>query len=172
MEVLEPNASSIEDRTLTMIEAAARGLRTYAMFCPLLPGIADSPDQIDRLVKLAVEFRAEEIFAELINPRGRGLRLCQEALELWGYEAEAKAIGAIRKQAAWSAYVVKPHPHGPEECPKALGHLQAAVPTVPQPASFGARRGYQEGRRRRDLAWGGARQVWLTIEVLLRQGHP
>jgi DNA repair photolyase len=106
MEVLEPNASPIEDRTLAMIEATARGLRTYAMLCPLLPGIADSPDQIDRLVRLAVEFRAEEIFAEPINPRGRGLRRCQEALELWGYEAEAKAIGAIRKQVTWSAYVV------------------------------------------------------------------
>jgi hypothetical protein len=27
-------------------------------------------------------------------------------LELWGCEAEAKAIGAVRKRAAWSAYVV------------------------------------------------------------------
>jgi len=106
MEVLEPNASSIADRALSMVEAAARGLRTYAMLCPLLPGIADSPDQIDHLVKLAVEFRAEEIFVEPINARGPGLRLCQDALDQWGYEAEGKAIGAIRKRAAWSAYVV------------------------------------------------------------------
>lgn len=106
MEILEPNASSVADRAATMIEAAARGLRTYAMLCPLLPGIADSPEQIDRLVKLAVEFRAEEIFVEPVNARGRGLRLCQEALELWGYEAEAKAIATVRNHRAWYTYVV------------------------------------------------------------------
>jgi DNA repair photolyase len=52
IQILEPNASSIQDRMLAMVEAAARGLRTYAMFCPLLPAIADSPETIDRLIKL------------------------------------------------------------------------------------------------------------------------
>ena len=46
IQLLEPNASSIQDRMLAMVEAAARGLRTYAMFCPLLPGIADHPEDV------------------------------------------------------------------------------------------------------------------------------
>jgi DNA repair photolyase len=106
MQVIEPNASSNRDRVLAMKETAARGLRTYAMFCPLLPGIADSPDQIDQLIRLAVEFHAEEVFVEPVNPRGAGLRLCQEALSSHGLAIEAAAIARIRARKNWSGYVV------------------------------------------------------------------
>jgi DNA repair photolyase len=105
--ILEPNASSIQERMSVMVEAAARGFRTYGMFCPLLPGIADAPEQIDQLVKFAVDCRMEEIFAEPVNPRGPGLRLCQEALEQWGYDKQAHAIAQIRSRKHWSEYVVQ-----------------------------------------------------------------
>lgn len=105
--LLEPNASSIQDRMLTMVEAAARGLRTYAMLCPLLPGIADSEEDVRRLIKFAVDCRAEEIFVEPVNPRGPGLRLCQEALEQNGWHTEADAFGRIRQKANWSSYVAE-----------------------------------------------------------------
>ena len=107
VQVLEPNASSIQDRMLTLVEAAARGLRTYAMFCPLLPAIADSEEDIDRLIKLAVDCHAEEIFVESVNPRGPGLRLCQEALEQNGFAEQAKAIASIRHRPMWSRYVAE-----------------------------------------------------------------
>jgi len=107
IEIVEPNASRIDDRMATMGGAASRGLRTYAMLCPLLPGIADSPDQIDTLVKFAVDCKVEEIFVEPVNPRGPGLRQCQEALQLWGYNHEAEALGRTRKRAHWSRYVVE-----------------------------------------------------------------
>lgn len=107
IQLLEPNASSIQDRMLTMVEAAARGLRTYAMFRPLLPGIANAPEDIERLVKFAVDCRAEEIFVEPVNLRGPGLRLCQEALEQNRCQAEAEAIGQIRRRANWSSYVTE-----------------------------------------------------------------
>ena len=102
---LEPNASTNEDRMLAMTEAAARGLRTYGMLCPLLPGVADSPEQIDRLVRFAVDCHVEEIFVEAVNPRASGLRLCQEALEEAGLPAEAAAIAGIRNRKQWSQYV-------------------------------------------------------------------
>lgn len=102
---LEPSASPIENRMLAMTEAAARGLRTYGMLCPLLPGVADSPEDIDRLVQFAVDCRVEEIFAEAVNPRGPGLRLCQEALEEGGFHDQAAAIARIRKRKHWSKYV-------------------------------------------------------------------
>ncbi len=105
--ILEPNTSSIRERMSVMVEAAARGFRTYGMLCPLLPGIADAPEQIDQLVKFAVDCRAEEIFAEPVNPRGPGLRLCQEALEQWGYDKQAQAITHIRSRKYWSEYVVR-----------------------------------------------------------------
>ena len=103
---VEPNASPIEQRMMVLQEAHKRGLRTYGMFCPLLPGIADSPSQINELVKSVVDCGAEEIFSEAVNPRGPGLRHCQEALKLAGYYAEAKAIEKIRKRHNWSKYVV------------------------------------------------------------------
>ncbi len=106
MQVIEPNASSNVDRVLVLNEAADRGLRTYAMFCPLLPGVADSPDQIDQLVSLAEDCHAEEIFVEAVNPRGMGLRLCEEALEKAGFAAEAAAMARIRDRKQWSQYVV------------------------------------------------------------------
>jgi hypothetical protein len=77
------------------------------MFCPLLPGIADAPDQIDRLVRFAVDCRCEEIFAEPVNPRGAGLKNCQEALEQHGFHSEAQAVGRIRQRDQWSAYVTR-----------------------------------------------------------------
>jgi len=105
IEILEPNASSIQDRMLALEEAAARGLRTYAMLCPLLPGIADDPEQVDRMVRFAADRRVEDIFAEPVNPRGPGLRHCQEALELWGYGDEARAVEKVRQWPHWSHYV-------------------------------------------------------------------
>lgn len=54
---------------LAMVEAAARGLRTYTMFCPLLPGITDSEEDIHRLIKFAVDCQVEGIFVEPVNPR-------------------------------------------------------------------------------------------------------
>jgi DNA repair photolyase len=107
LSVLEPNASPIRERMAAMKEAHRLGLRTYAMFCPLLPGIADSPEQIDELVRFALECGAEEFFVEAVNSRGPGLRLCQEALEAKGFRTEALAIERIRKREHWSEYVVQ-----------------------------------------------------------------
>jgi len=105
--VIEPNASPIDERMSVLQEAHKRGFRTYGMLCPLLPGIADSPDQINELVKFTVDCGAEEIFSEAVNPRGPGLKLTQKALEVQGFHTEAEAIKNIRKQQNWSEYVQK-----------------------------------------------------------------
>ena len=106
LKVIEPYASPIRDRMAALGQAHARGLRTYGMFCPLLPGIADSAEQIDELVSFACECGAEEIFAEAVNRRGRGLILTQKALAEQGYHRQAQAVGAIRKKIHWSRYVI------------------------------------------------------------------
>jgi DNA repair photolyase len=105
--VIEPHASPLQDRVAALQEAHARGLRTYAMFCPLLPGIADAPGDIDELVQMAVDSGAEEIFMEPVNPRGPGLRVTQEVLAANGYGREAEAVGQIRRTAIWSGYVTR-----------------------------------------------------------------
>jgi DNA repair photolyase len=103
--VIEPNASPISERIAVMREAHARGLRTYGMLCPLLPGIADSAADIDALVRLAVEFGAEEIFVEPVNARGPGLKQTQEVLALHGFGRETAAVEIIRHKKGWSRYV-------------------------------------------------------------------
>jgi DNA repair photolyase len=107
LNIIEPHASPIEQRVAALRDAHARGLRTYGMLCPLLPGIADAPDKIDKLVELVVQCGAEEIFVEPVNARGPALRVMQEALEAAGHTRQAAAIGRIRKREAWSGYVVE-----------------------------------------------------------------
>ena len=102
LKAIEPYASPIRDRMAALREAHARGLRTYGMLCPILPGIADRAEQIDELVHFACECGAEEIFAEAVNPRGRGLILTQEALAEHGHHEQAQAVVAVRDKAHWS----------------------------------------------------------------------
>ena len=63
------------------------------------------PEQIDELIRFAVDCHVEEVFCEPVNPRGRGLSDCQGALQLRGYQDEADAIGKIRHRQHWSQYV-------------------------------------------------------------------
>ncbi len=77
------------------------------MLCPLLPGIANSPEQIEESVRFAVEYGAEEIFVETVNLRGRGLELTQQALARSGYKDEAVAVESIRTNKGWSRYTTQ-----------------------------------------------------------------
>ena len=63
MSVIEPYASPISERMAALKKAHKLGLRTYGMLCPLLPGIADAPEQIDELVRFVAECGAEEVFS-------------------------------------------------------------------------------------------------------------
>lgn len=104
LSVIEPHASPISERLKALEEAHKLGLRTYGMLCPLLPGIADAPEQVDWLVRFVAECGAEEVFCETVNPRGTGLKNTEETLRDAGFEAEAKAVARIRHRAHWSPY--------------------------------------------------------------------
>jgi DNA repair photolyase len=107
MAVIEPNASPILERMAALEEAKRLGLRTYAMLCPLLPGVANTPKQLRKLVGFAKKIGAEEVFAEPVNSRGSGLKTTEEVLRAAGYDNEADAIGAVRTKRSWSQYTVK-----------------------------------------------------------------
>lgn len=104
LQVIEPYASPISERLAALKQAHKMGLRTYGMLCPLLPGIADDPEQIDWLVKFVKDCGAEEVFSEAANPRGNGLTLTEETLRQAGFVAEAAAVGRIRRRKKWSSY--------------------------------------------------------------------
>ena len=104
---VEPNASTIAERMEVMVKAHRVGLRTYGMYCPLLPGIADSPQAIQELIGFGVSCGVEEVFVEPVNARGPGLKSTEEALRQAGFPREADAIAEIRHKAGWSAYVAR-----------------------------------------------------------------
>jgi DNA repair photolyase len=104
--VVEPHASPISERMAALKKAHKLGLRTYGMLCPLLPGIADSPKQIDGLVRFVTDCGAEEVFAEAVNARGNSLTLTEQVLRENSFVTEAEAILAIRKRKTWSGYCV------------------------------------------------------------------
>jgi DNA repair photolyase len=106
LSVIEPNASPISERIAALKKAHRLGLRTYGMLCPLLPGVADAPKQIDTLVRLVKGCGAEEVFSEAVNPRGNGLVKTEEALRKGGFIAEAEAVSRVRQKVNWSPYVV------------------------------------------------------------------
>ena len=103
---IEPNASPISERIAVMDAAAQRGFRTYAMFCPLMPGISDDSESEGQLIQLAESWNAEKIFVEAVNARANGLPLTQQALEKAGFHTEAAKIQEIRNRKVWNNYVV------------------------------------------------------------------
>ena len=105
--VVEPFASPISERMAALKKAAKLGLRTYGMLCPLLPGIADAPEQVDDLVRFVADCGAEEVFSEAVNARGNSLTLTEQVLREAGFAAEAEAVSKIRKRKVWSGYVVR-----------------------------------------------------------------
>jgi len=107
LSVIEPYASPIADRMAAMQKAHKMGLRTFGMLCPLLPGIGDSPEQIDQLVRFVAKCGAEEVFCEAVNQRGNNLTMTESVLRENGFLAEAEAVGKIRKRVNRSAYTVE-----------------------------------------------------------------
>lgn len=101
MRALEPNASSNAERTLAMVEAHRRGLRTFGMFCPLFPEIADR--SIHDLVGFARSIDAEEIFMETVNMRGDNLPRCVDALRGAGFGREADSLAGL-DGTGWSEF--------------------------------------------------------------------
>jgi DNA repair photolyase len=104
---VEPNAPTIPDRMAVMEKAHRLGLRTYGMYCPLLPGIADSAVAIQQLIEFGLDCGVEEIFVEPVNARGHGLKSTERALREAGFVREADAVADIRHLQGWSCYATR-----------------------------------------------------------------
>ena len=100
----EPNASPPSERIAAMQEAGRRGLRTFAMLCPLLPGLFSTEQDVRQLLELARTWNVEGIWAEMLNPRGPGIKLCVANLQKGGFDREALAIHAMRSREHRSQY--------------------------------------------------------------------
>lgn len=103
-DVLEPNASPIQDRLKALMTARRMGLRTFGMLCPCPPGIAVSEAALGELFDAVLACGVEDIWLEPINARGKGLGDSADALRTAGMGTEADAVRAIAKKAAWATY--------------------------------------------------------------------
>ena len=103
----ELNACLISERIAAMNEAASLGLRVFAMFCPMCPGLFAVETDIERLFGLAAAWPAEGIWCEIVNPRGPGIINCAQRLRDAGYSEVAQAFDAIRSKTGRSDYALQ-----------------------------------------------------------------
>ena len=134
---IEPQASPLAERLDAIKEARRQGLRVYGMFCPLLPGIADAPEQIDCLIRFAADCGAEEVFVEPANARGT-----RTATDAGGVGCPRSSV---MKQRPWDrsgectvVTLHRPaHPERTAKRPRALRHRPSSCPALPIPAPPG-----------------------------------
>jgi DNA repair photolyase len=100
---VEPGASPPKERVEALAEARRRGLRTYAMLCPLIAPFYPDQKRVDEAFRAILPAGPEEIFAEVVNPRGRNLIMTAEALRAAGLRKEADAVDGLRRQETWSS---------------------------------------------------------------------
>lgn len=105
MRVLEPNASSVEDRIEALQTAKRRKIPLFGILCPCLPGIADTSADFGELLDVMLSLEPTAIWTEPVNPRGPGLKNCAEQLKRHGFCHEAGQINAVRKRETYQKYV-------------------------------------------------------------------
>jgi len=105
MRVLEPHASSIEDRIEALQTAKQKRIPLYGVLCPCLPGIADTSAAFGELLDIMLPLEPTAIWTEPVNPRGPGLKNCAERLKRHGFYHEAEQINAVRSRETYNIYV-------------------------------------------------------------------
>jgi DNA repair photolyase len=100
---VEPYASPPQQRLEAMIEASRRGLSTFGMLCPLIAPFYQNQADVDEAFKAILPANPQEIFAEPVNARGKGLIHTADALRSAGLKAKAVEVDALRSQERWSA---------------------------------------------------------------------
>ncbi len=105
LSALEPNASTNLERMQAMVEAHERGLRTFGMLSPLIPGIIGM-EHLREMVAFIQSVDAEEIFAETLNARGTNVDECGEALDAARIDSKAFREG-MGSRDVWSAVTLE-----------------------------------------------------------------
>ena len=67
--IWEPGASTVAERWDVLRQAKAAGLKTTVMFGPLLPGVSDTDEALERLFVQAAEAGVDRIWTDILNPR-------------------------------------------------------------------------------------------------------
>ena len=107
MQLVEPHASSNTERFECLLEADRRGIRTFGMVCPCLPGVLVDRSSLKEVAGFMRRCRAEEVFLEPVNARGSALPKTVETFAEAGLADHADAVNRIRNRVEWSRYTRK-----------------------------------------------------------------
>ena len=95
----EAGTALVRRRLASLYQLQDSGHRTFGMLCPSLPPVERNPETYLRYAReMAVAIRAErveEVWAEVINVRGRSMVRTINALQSGGFNAEAAALAAV-----------------------------------------------------------------------------
>lgn len=66
---IEPGASSTRDRILALEEACSRGINAWTFLGPFMPGLSDTDEALESLIKAIAPLPLTSILADKLNPR-------------------------------------------------------------------------------------------------------
>ena len=67
--LIEPGASSAEDRLTLLEEGKSKGIKIYAFLGPFLPGLSDTEENLSALMGRIANIGVEYCYVDILNPR-------------------------------------------------------------------------------------------------------
>ncbi len=98
IDIVEPNASTIQERIDGIKRAKELGFNVFGMISPCIPGILTSESQLQAVLDEIIPLEPEAIWLEPVNRRGQGFKNMIAALNAAGKHAWAKSVDDIRTQ--------------------------------------------------------------------------
>jgi hypothetical protein len=102
---IEPDAPLPSKRIESLVLLQQRGHRTFAMLCPILP--QDLVTYASALHSLIDLHRCEDVWAEVLNRRGKSMTMTLEGLELAGlhtWAQQLRRVFGLGSTPLWEAY--------------------------------------------------------------------
>ncbi|MGC3956993.1 MAG: hypothetical protein QM813_03200 [Verrucomicrobiota bacterium] len=103
--VIEPNVPAVRKRLAALEKLQNHGWRTFAMLCPVLP--QDAEAYAMQAKSLICFERCENVWAEVLNPRGDSMQLTLAALDRAGLTEWADSLREVSTpgaNGAWEEY--------------------------------------------------------------------
>lgn len=103
--IMEPNASTIEERLDALKALRTMGFKAYGMICPCTPGLLDTKADFEELLPEIIDLYPERIWIEALNGRGTSIKATEQAFRNAGHQTIADEIKKIRKDKGHDDYV-------------------------------------------------------------------
>lgn len=100
----EIGTTSVSERLKALKELQSEGFRTFGMLCPILPSPDYGKFARNAAAKIDME-KCEDVWAEVLNPRGDAMRATSAALRAKGFASQADLLDQVAGDGvAWNNY--------------------------------------------------------------------